>query len=446
MINKDKVVWLEGMFLQPQHFQQQQRYQQEQLAQGLQAVLSNAWGFTALKLDVAQLAMGRVSLLECAGIMPDGTLFELDTQALARASFVVPEGSRELDLVIALPREGASNIEVEREPGSNSLSRDYLIEADVADNCADGCGETTLQLARLNLHLAHQQDVERSHVFLGVARVLERSPNGQISLDESFIAPVLHWRVATQLAAFVDDVLGRIKQRGYLLATNMGMPGLGGVAEVQHFLMLQTINRAELVLSHLASYPDLHPEVLYRELLGLVGELAIFFEAHKRPKTYPVYRHDRLAETFSPVIRDLAYILSAQAGTDVVPLPLHDREHGIRFAAVLDSGLYTTARFVLAVRAEVPDDELRKRFPTGLKIGPAERVTDLVELQLPGLNVSVLPAAPRELPYYAGFSYFELQNDNPLWQELNTSRGFGLHVTGDFPGLKLAFWAIKDVQ
>lgn len=446
MINKDKVVWLEGMFLQPQHFQQQQRYQQEQLAQGLQAVLANAWGFTALKLDTMQLAMGRVSLLECAGIMPDGTLFELDDQVLARTTFIVPEGSRELDLVLALPREGASNIEVEHEPGPSSLSRNYLIEADVTDNCTDGCGETTLQLARLNLHLAHQQDVERTHVYLGVARVLERSPNGQVSLDENFIAPVLRWHVATQLAAFVDDVLGKIKQRGYLLATNMGMPGLGGVTEVQHFLMLQTINRAESVLSHLMSYPSLHPEIMYRELLGLAGELAVFSETDKRPKTYPVYRHDRLAESFAPILKDLAYTLSAEAGTDVVPLPLNDREHGIRFAAVLDSGLYTTARFVLAVRAEVPDDELRKRFPTGLKIGPAERVADLVELQLPGLNVSVLPAAPRELPYYAGFSYFELQNDHPLWQELKASKGFGMHVAGDFPGLKLAFWAIKGVQ
>ena len=125
---------------------------------------------------------------------------------------------------------------------------------------------------------------------------------------------------------------------------------------------------------------------------------------------------------------------------------MHEREHGIRFAAVLDSSLYASARFVLAVRAQVPDDELRKVFPTRLKIGPAERVADLVDLQLPGLGVSVLPAAPRELPYYAGFSYFELQSDHPLWQELNTGAGFGLHLAGDFPGLQLAFWAIKDPQ
>ncbi|TWC06645.1 MULTISPECIES: type VI secretion system baseplate subunit TssK [unclassified Pseudomonas] len=446
MFSNDKVVWSEGMFLQPQHFQQHQRYQRGQLTQGLQAIHPGTWGFTALKIDPAQLAMGRICLLECAGILPDGTLFDLDTQSLALASFVVPEGARDLEVVLALPMTSASTTEVVREPGPDSLARYRLVEVQVSDSNADGAEQATLQLAQLNLRLARQQDVARSHEYLGTVRVLERSPSGQVCLDEAFIAPVLSWRLAPQLAAFVDDFLGRVKQRGYMLSNNMGVPGLGGVAEVQHFLMLQTINRAEVILAHLAVYPGLHPETLYRELLSLAGELSIFFEANKRPKSYPAYRHDRLAETFEPVLKDLVYTLSAQAGTDVVPLTLTDRDHGIRFAAALDGGLYASARFVLAVRAQVPDEELRKTFPVCLKIGPIERVADLVELQLPGLDVCVLPAAPRELPYYAGFSYFELQSDSPLWQELKTSAGFGLHVAGDFPGLQLAFWAIKEPQ
>lgn len=446
MFSNDRVLWSEGMFLQPQHFQQQQRHQQAQLVQGLQALQSHAWGFTALKVDAAQLALGYVQLLECAGILPDGTLFNLDTEQLARTRFVVPEGARELEVVLALPAPGISTVEVSRDSGPDSLARYRLVEAPALDSSAPDTGEATLQLARLNLMLAGKRDVARSHVYLDVLRIAERSPGGQVSLDEGFIAPVLNWRLARPLVSFVEDFLSRVKQRGYMLATNMGVPGLGGVAEVQHFLMLQTINRAESMLGHLASYPGLHPEVLYRELLGLAGELAIFSESSKRPKSYPVYRHDRLGECFAPIMDDLAYTLSAQAGTDVIPLVLHEREHGIRFAAVLDSSLYASARFVLAVRAQVPDDELRKVFPTRLKIGPAERVADLVDLQLPGLGVSVLPAAPRELPYYAGFSYFELQSDHPLWQELNTGAGFGLHLAGDFPGLQLAFWAIKDPQ
>jgi len=445
VFNDDRVVWSEGMFLQPQHFQQQQRYVRGQQVQGLKAVLANSWGFTAFKIDPAQLAMGRIRLIECAGILPDGTLFDLGPQALVDG-FVVPEGARDLDIVLALPSVDASRKEVERGPGTSSLVRYELYETTTCDNTVDSTEDATLQLARLNLRLAVHSDVARTHEYLGVARVLERSPNGQVKLDPSYIPPVLNWQLASPLTAGVDDLLGRIRQRGFMLAKQMGTPGLGAVAEVQHFLMLQSINRAEALLAHLTRYPGAHPEALLRELLGLAGELAIFADAEKRVKTYPVYRHDRLAESFAPLIEDLLHCVSEHATADVVPLVLKDREHGIRFAAVHDSELYDRAKFVLGVRAQIPDDELRNGFPVRLKIGPAEQVGDLVDLQLPGLNISVLPAAPRELPYYAGFTYFEVHSDHPLWQVLKSSSGFGLHVAGELPGLQLAFWAIKEGQ
>ncbi|MNJ16596.1 hypothetical protein D3C77_108600 [compost metagenome] len=446
MFNDDRVVWSEGMFLQPQHFQQQQRYVRGQHIQGLKALLANSWGFTAFRIDAAQLAMGRIKLLECAGILPDGTLFDVDAQALADIGFVVPEGARELDIVLALPAVDASRREVEPAPGAGSLVRYHLFEAITADNTVESSEDATLQLGRLNLQLALHADVARTHEYLGVARVLERSPNGQVKLDAAYIPPVLNWQLAPPLTGAVDDLLGRIRQRGFMLAKQMGTPGLGGVAEVQHFLMLQSINRAEALLAHLTRYPGSHPEALLRELLGLAGELAIFADTGKRVKTYAVYRHERLAESFAELIEDLLHCVSEHAAADVVPLLLKDREHGIRFAAVHDNALYGMARFVLGVRAQIPDEELRAVFPVRLKIGPAEQVGDLVDLQLPGLNISVLPAAPRELPFYAGFTYFEVNTDSPLWQVLKASSGFGLHVAGDLPGLQLSFWAIKEGQ
>ncbi|MDD2058588.1 type VI secretion system baseplate subunit TssK [Pseudomonas sp. GD03860] len=446
MFNDDRVVWSEGMFLQPQHFQQQQRHVRGQQVRGLNALQADSWGFTALRIDPAQLAMGRIRLLECAGILPDGTLFELDAQALVDVSFVVGEGARELDIVLALPALDASSREVERDPAAGSLVRYRLYETATADNTVESSEQATLQLARLNLQLALRTDVARTHEYLGVARVLERSPNGQVRLDPVYIPPILDWQLSPQLTAGVDDLLGRIRQRGFMLAKHMGTPGLGGVAEVQHFLMLQSINRAEALLAHLTRYPGAHPEALLRELLGLAGELAIFSDTSKRVKTYPSYRHDQLAESFAALIEDLLHCVSEHATADVVPLVLKDREHGIRFAAVHDSELYGMARFVLGVRAQIPDDELRAVFPVRLKIGPAEQVGDLVDLQLPGLSIGVLPAAPRELPFYAGFTYFEVHRDHPLWQALTSSSGFGLHVAGDLPGLQLAFWAIKEGQ
>ena len=112
-------------------------------------------------------------------------------------------------------------------------------------------------------------------------------------------------------------------------------------------------------------------------------------------------------------------------------------------ATVADRTLYGAAVFVLAVRADMPAEDLRRRFPAQLKVGPAEKIRDLVNLALPGVPVSAVPVAPRQIPFHAGFVYFELDQTNELWKQLDTSGGIGMHVAGEFPGLKMEFWAIR---
>jgi type VI secretion system protein ImpJ len=55
-----------------------------------------------------------------------------------------------------------------------------------------------------------------------------------------------------------------------------------------------------------------------------------------------------------------------------------------------------------------------------------------------------LPVAPRQIPYHSGFAYFQLNRNHELWTQLSQSGGIALHVAGEFPGLQMEFWAIKD--
>ena len=95
--------------------------------------------------------------------------------------------------------------------------------------------------------------------------------------------------------------------------------------------------------------------------------------------------------------------------------------------------------------ALMPSEALRARFPTQVKIGPVERIRDLVNLALPGVTLTPLPVAPRQIPFHAGANYFELETRNSdLWRQLEQSGGMAMHIAGDFPGLDLAFWAIRS--
>jgi type VI secretion system protein ImpJ len=175
----------------------------------------------------------------------------------------------------------------------------------------------------------------------------------------------------------------------------------------------------------------------------LAGELATFSQRDRRPPAFPVYRHDRLKETFTPVIEALRLALSRVADPGVVSIPLEERKYGLRVALVADRSLFTNATFVLAVRAQVSTETLLSAFGSQVKIGAVEKIRDLVNLQLPGIGLRALPVAPRQLPFHAGFTYFELDDKNEGWQALNASAGMALHVAGEFPGLTMECWAIR---
>lgn len=72
-----KVVWSEGMFLRPQHFQQQDRYLEAFIRQSCGSLHPYAWGITELKLDREALALGKIAITMARGLLPDGTPFDI---------------------------------------------------------------------------------------------------------------------------------------------------------------------------------------------------------------------------------------------------------------------------------------------------------------------------------------------------------------------------------
>ena len=158
---------------------------------------------------------------------------------------------------------------------------------------------------------------------------------------------------------------------------------------------------------------------------------------------WPVYDHDNLGDSLRPLMEELRRSLSAVLEQSAIAIELEERSHGVRVGRMPDPVLVRNAGFVLAVHADLPADAVQQRFPTQVKIGSVERIRDLVQLQLPGVTVRPLPVAPRQIPYHAGYHYFELDKNGDMWRQLEKSGGVALHLAGDFPGLAMEFWAIR---
>ncbi len=215
------------------------------------------------------------------------------------------------------------------------------------------------------------------------------------------------------------------------------------MGEISDFLLLGTINRQEPLIAQWRQTSILHPKDFYFGACALAGDLSTFRE-RRRPADLPAYNHDDPSRCFAPLMDDLRQSLSMVMEQTAIPIELQDRKYGIRVAIIPDIELQRTAQFVLAVAAQLPGDALRARFPTQVKIGTVERIRDLVNLQLPGVPLRPLPVAPRQIPYHAGYNYFELETrGNEMWKQLESSGGLAMHIAGDFPGLELEFWAVR---
>ena len=47
----NRVIWSEGLFLQPQHFQQQERYFERYVEARCQSLVPHSWGFTEIEFE-----------------------------------------------------------------------------------------------------------------------------------------------------------------------------------------------------------------------------------------------------------------------------------------------------------------------------------------------------------------------------------------------------------
>src|SRR6516225_8053612 len=72
-----KVVWQEGMYLGPHHFQAQARYFEDSIHFGISSLWFEPYGFVGYKLSEDALRNGTVSLIHARGIFPDGLPFHM---------------------------------------------------------------------------------------------------------------------------------------------------------------------------------------------------------------------------------------------------------------------------------------------------------------------------------------------------------------------------------
>ncbi|MFG1175225.1 type VI secretion system baseplate subunit TssK [Erwiniaceae bacterium CAU 1747] len=447
MSSRNRVIWREGLFIKPQHFQQQQRHNDYQLQFRIGALRGYDYGFSSMIVNQELLKLGRIGLNAASGIMADGTVFDIPYQdhAPKPLDIVNCNDAASRDIYLALPMQNDALNEVDSQQSlKTGAARYHDNREDIRDLHTEGGDVSQLVLAQLRPQLMQGSEDLSAYSVLPLCRIREKLPDGSLVLDNEFIPTCTTFRASSQLKDFMDEVQGSLTERSRMLAQRIGSPGQQGIADVAEFMMLQVFNRLQPLFTHLAGQGVVHPRDFYCHLVQTCGELRTFTDESRLAGLLPVYQHDNLTDSFQPLMLAVRQALSTVLTPRAFSIQLVPQAHGIRVATINDRSLLRQADFVLAVRAQIPQEQLRRQFVQQTKITSLEKIRDLVSVQLPGVPLLPLSAAPRQLPYHSGYTYFMLDRQSAAWKEIQQSNAIAFHVAGEFPELDMQFWAIRS--
>ncbi|MCL6272127.1 type VI secretion system baseplate subunit TssK [Sansalvadorimonas sp. 2012CJ34-2] len=444
-MDNSRVVWQEGMFLSPQHFQQQDRYLESYSRQLVKLATGQPVGFAELIIDQEQLSIGRFMLRRCSGIFPDGTPFHSDS-AIVREVEQAEAGSL---VYLALPVMRPGTIDTAQDESAKTAAYRHLsFDQEVSDSTDRENEAVTLTLSKHNLKLLLADEEPDTHIRLPVARIQERQNDGRLLLDSTFIPRCLDYRTSSFLKEQVQNLQARMRSRAASMSAQIGPHAEQKSVQIMQleYLWLQALNRYAARLDSIMTGECLRPGELYRELVTIAADLATFTTT--LAPEFPAYDFDEPYRSFAPVFTALQQNLRQARSEKVRSLPwddsLFERRRLLR-TLVEDRSLFNDARFVLAVTSSLGPSRCRELFPATAKLAGNSRIAERVRGALSAVPLLPMQVPPLELKARPDTVYFEVDTSHALWKELvNHHDAVALHIDEQMPAdVKVTLYVVR---
>lgn len=102
MFKAEKILWGEGLFLRPQHFQVQDTYHEQRLNHTVRALVPYAYGIQKLKFDEIQLSTHILALETVEIIWQDGEIYHAPAQDLLPEPLLLDDLNLHSEMIVYL--------------------------------------------------------------------------------------------------------------------------------------------------------------------------------------------------------------------------------------------------------------------------------------------------------------------------------------------------------
>ena len=436
-----RVVWFEGMKLDPHHFQQSDIYNQYYLNSRLNFINSNYWGLKEIQIDNAALAGGMLSLTKCSGIMPDGLLFNMpiNDPLPKQRSFedLFSATAEKLDVFLVIQNEhlAGTNIQLS-DAGSINNSRYTLQNAEMPDYNT-GANMRTIGVVKPNFQFKFGDESLEEYSSIKICE-LSRSSDGKFTLENSFIPPVVEISASSTLMNHSRNILGALvsKSKELRKQASVQKPEIS-IIQVEILLMLQSVNTFIPVLNCFNSSTHIHPENLYMLFLNITGQLSTFSNLGVRTEELPTYDHKHLTEIFKQVVNEINQMLNVQKTVERKDLIIPLRKQADTLFVGQLSPAHVTAQFFLAVSGDMPEKKIITELPKNIKISAYEEIFAVHQAGIQGVSVEYIARPPAGVSINEKAHYFKINKEGRFWDKISSKNNIAFFIAAEYKSLQL---------
>lgn len=445
-----RVVWSEGMYLAPHHFQAQARYFEHSVQFANASLWSEPYGLISQQLDEDALRNGTVAVSSARGVFTDGLPFDMpapDDLPLPRGvADMFPPTRDKLVVYLAVPAwvEGSTNCA----SGSEVSETTRFIGSElVVPDEITGTDEKTVRLGRKNVRLLFDTESIDGFNVLTLARVM-RSASGRFVYDSTFIPACLQITASDRLMEILRVLIEILEEKAAVLL--QGRSGSAGKfqagmssGDVASFWFQHTINASLAPLRHIFHSKRGHPEELFMEMSRLGAALCTFgLQSH--PRSLPLYDHRNLDRCFDELNDHILRHLEIVVPTRTLSIPLHAVGNYLWNGDITDQRCLDRAKWIFSIHSPIGEAELISKTPHLVKFCSARFVPELVRRALPGMHLTHLPVPPSALSAKVDHQYFQIDRSGPCWEHIVVTRQVGIYVPGELRSPELELLVIVE--
>ena len=439
MSDRRRVVWYEGMTLDPHHLQQWDRAVRAEIGARVEAAGRYAWGLVRLQLDADRLANGELALVSVRGVMPDGLPVSLPQDAPVPATRDVRDGlpptAESVRVYLAVPSVRAGGANVLLDGAAPRRETRYTAEDASFPDETTGADERDVRVGRLNARLLFEGEPREDSVTLPIAEV-RRDPDGTFVASSTFIPPSVAVNATDALDALVSRTTERLAARAGEFARRWQAvrdqreisPG-----DVTAQALLAAAAEYTPRLDHLRR-TEAHPVDVFRELAGLAGRLwAAVPGTGPGPHELPAYDHASPSAPFHELASAIDQLLGGKAPRqNYTRVPLARRRANL-FQTSVAPEVLDAPHLVLAVRRDgVSPEHLRQALPQLLRIASPDTIEAVIRSATLALPVRAAETPPSGLPVDARAAYFVPRRSGPFWDAIRDAGAVALFTPTEF--------------